>query len=84
MAFVHGRRDSPGHRHLQKGFDRVMMVIDKLDDEELLRPGVFAWAGKWPIARWISINTARQYTTARTFIRRALREQKPNRPGANG
>lgn len=59
---------------LDSGFERVMTTIDSLDDHELLDVGVFDWAGKYPISRWISINTARQYTTARTFIRRALRE----------
>jgi len=59
---------------LERGVERVMRTIDSLDDRELLEVGVFAWAGKYPIARLISINTARQYTTARTFIRRALRE----------
>jgi hypothetical protein len=59
---------------LERGFEHVMRTIDALDDTELLGIGVFAWAGKYPISRWISINTARQYTTARTFIRRALRE----------
>ncbi len=59
---------------LERGFERVIRIIDALDDTELLGIGVFAWAGKYPISRWISINTARQYTTARTFIRRALRE----------
>ena len=59
---------------LERGFERVMHTIDVLDDTELLGVGVYAWAGKYPISRWISINTARQYTTARTFVRRALRE----------
>ena len=59
---------------LERGFERVIRTIDALDDTELLGIGVFAWAGKYAISRWISINTARQYTTARTFIRRALRE----------
>lgn len=59
---------------LDRGFERVTHTIDVLDDAELLEVGVYAWAGKYPISRWISINTARQYTTARTFVRRALRE----------
>jgi len=59
---------------LERGFERVIHTIDALDDTELLGIGVFTWAGKYPISRWISINTAWQYTTARTFIRRALRE----------
>ncbi len=59
---------------LEQGYRRVMDTIDSLDDTELLEVGVFAWAGKYPIARWISINTTRQYLTARTYIRRAIRE----------
>lgn len=59
---------------LRLGFREVLATIDDLDDRELLEPGVFEWAGKYPIGRWISLNTSRQYTTARTYIRRALRE----------
>jgi hypothetical protein len=59
---------------LEKGYAGVMQTIDSLNDRQLLEAGTFEWAGKYPISRWISINTARQYTTARTFIRRALRE----------
>lgn len=61
---------------LEQGFQRVMDTIDSLDDKELLEVGVFLWAGKYPISRWISINTTRQYLTARTYIRRALRENR--------
>ena len=61
-------------RRLDQGFERVMQAIDALDDRELLGIGAFAWAGKHPVSRWISINTARQYTTALTFIRRAVRK----------
>lgn len=61
-------------RRLRKGFERVIATIDSLDDHELLDTDAFSWAGKYPVCRWISINTARQYTTARTYIRRALRE----------
>ena len=61
---------------MERGFERVMRTIDSLDDRELLDVGVFGWAGKYPISRWISINTARQYATARTFIRRSLREHR--------
>ena len=59
---------------LEAGFERVMECVDSLSDAELLEAGAFSWAGKWPISRWISLNTARQYTTARSFIRRAIRE----------
>lgn len=57
---------------LDRGVERVLATILALDDRELLSAGVFAWAGKWPISRWLSINSARQYTTARTYVRRAL------------
>lgn len=57
---------------LELGFERVIRTIDTLGDSELLEASVFPWAGKHPISRWISINTARQYVTARTLIRRAL------------
>ncbi len=60
---------------LERGFERVIAIIDALDDRELLEVGAFDWAEKWPISRWISLNTARQYTTARTFVRRALRQR---------
>lgn len=60
---------------LERGYTLVLQVIDSLDDRELLDVGVFTWAGSYPVARWLSINTTRQYTTARTFVRRALRDQ---------
>ncbi len=63
-------------RRLEENHERVMRTIDPLDDSELLEVGVFAWAGTSPISRWLSINTARQYTTALTFLRRALRQQR--------
>ena len=59
---------------LRNGFRNTIAVIDSLDDRELLEPRMFRWAGNYPVARWLSMNTARQYTTARTFVRRALRE----------
>ena len=61
---------------LENGYTRVMATIDALDDTSLLQPGVYEWAGSYPICRWISINTARQYATARTYIRRVLRRKR--------
>ncbi|MBD3334744.1 MAG: ClbS/DfsB family four-helix bundle protein [Candidatus Eisenbacteria bacterium] len=60
-------------QRLARSVERVLGAIDILDDVELLEAGVYAWAGKWPLARWISMNTSRQYATARSFIRRAGR-----------
>jgi hypothetical protein len=61
---------------LDRGVARVLATIDALDDTELLERGRFEWAGKWSVSRWISVNTARQYQTARTFVRRALRDHR--------
>ena len=61
---------------LETGFGRVVQLVEELDDEELLEVGTFPWAGKYPIRRWISLNTVRQYTTARALVRRAKRNAK--------
>ena len=61
---------------LEQGYQRVMDTIDALDDTELLEVGVYAWAGRYPVSRWISINATRQYLTARTYVRRAIRENQ--------
>tara|TARA_R110002094_G_scaffold73708_4_gene81547 strand:- start:1788 stop:2285 length:498 start_codon:yes stop_codon:yes gene_type:complete len=53
---------------------RALATVARLQDRELLQPCVFAWAGRHPVARWISMNTATQYMSARVLIRRALRE----------
>jgi hypothetical protein len=64
---------------LDSAHERVVHTIDSLTDRELLEVGAFSWAGKHSIARWLSINTARQYTTARTMIRRAVGQHASNR-----
>ena len=61
-------------KELDQQFRRVSSAIDSLSDAELLETGQFSWAEKWPVARWISINTTRQYVTARTMIRRAVKQ----------
>ena len=58
---------------IEQSYARLLSTIDELNDHELLDVGVFKWAGTYPVSRWLSINTARQYTTARTYIRRALK-----------
>jgi len=60
---------------LDQSYRRVLTTIDGLSDKELFRKGAFEWTGTLPLFRWISINTARQYTTARSFIRRAVRDR---------
>ncbi|MEM9556198.1 MAG: ClbS/DfsB family four-helix bundle protein [Acidobacteriota bacterium] len=60
-------------RRLDAAVADVLALIDTLDDADLLEPGRYDWAGKWPLSRWLSIGTTRQYTSARTYVRKALR-----------
>jgi len=60
---------------LRRQYTRLMTTIDALDDNELLEVGAYGWAGRYPISRWLSINTVRQYQTARTYIRRVKRQR---------
>lgn len=62
-------------QRLHDGYERVMATVEALSDRQLLRSGAFDWAGKWSVARWVSVNTATQYASARTRIRRALRDR---------
>ena len=70
-------------RRLDAGYRRVLEIIDALADHGLLDTGVYRWAGKWPVCRWISINTARQYSTARTYVRR-VRRDRGGKPAGTG
>lgn len=56
---------------LRRQYRRLLATIDSLDDRELTHVGVYEWAGRYPVSRWLSVNTTRQYVTARKFIRRA-------------
>ena len=58
-------------RDLRRQYRRLLSTIDTLSDRELLQVGVYEWAGNYPVSRWLSINTARQYHTARRFVRQA-------------
>lgn len=58
---------------LSRGVIAVLDAVEQLDDRQLLEVGVFRWAGHWPVSRWVSVNTATQYVSARKLIRAALR-----------
>jgi len=59
---------------LRRQYTRLLATIDELNDCELLETGTYEWAGRYPISRWLSINTARQYQTARKYVRRVKRQ----------
>lgn len=54
---------------------KVLKLIGSLSDKELTKPGVYEWAGKWPIMRWISVGTSSQYDGARKLIRKAKKNR---------
>jgi len=60
----------------RRQYSRLLTTIDELDDDELLKAGFFEWAGTYPVSRWLSINTVRQYHTARTLISRTRRKKR--------
>lgn len=59
-------------QRLDRAYGDVLCVVDELSDRELCSVEVFGWTGKYPICRWIALSTSRQYTTARTYVRRAI------------
>ena len=57
----------------------IQEFIAELTDAELFENGHFEWAGeKWPIVKWIQVNTMAPYTSARTAIRRQIRQAESN------
>lgn len=59
---------------LKVNYYRIISAIQKLTDAELVDIEYFHQAGRYPVCRWISINSTRQYLTARTYIRKAVRQ----------
>ncbi len=53
----------------------LLQLIDTLDDRQLTETGQFAWAGKWPVMRWISVGSSSQYDGAAKQIRKALKRE---------
>ena len=51
----------------------LLRLISSLDDHQLTEVGVFEWAGKWPVMRWISVGSSSQYDGATKQIRKTLK-----------
>ena len=79
IANARPRRYNMLIKDLRQQYRRLLTTINGLTDRELLRAGVYEWAGSYPVSRWLSINTARQYQTARQYIRRALKAEERDR-----
>ncbi len=58
---------------LDDGVSRLRALIADLNDDDLLTVGVFPWAGKWPVSRWISVSATRQFETAAAMIRKTVK-----------
>ncbi|NNE65444.1 MAG: ClbS/DfsB family four-helix bundle protein [Pyrinomonadaceae bacterium] len=58
---------------LKVNYYRILSTVNAMDDAELIDVGFHKQAGSYSVCRWISINTTRQYMTARTYIRKAIR-----------
>jgi len=56
---------------------RLEEWVQDITDEELFEPRVRQWTGdKWPIAKWIQVNSIAPYRSARTKLRRWVKEQQ--------
>jgi hypothetical protein len=60
---------------LKQSHRKLIKLIDTLNDEEVTKINQFAWAGKWPIMRWISLGSSSQYHGAAKLIRKALKRE---------
>ena len=61
-------------RDLATAYADLQQLIKELTDRELLEVGVYSWAEKWPLARWISLSSSTQFTSAARYVRRAVKE----------
>lgn len=59
---------------LHQAHHAVLQTVHATTDVQRHNVGVFVWAGKWPLTRWISISTTTGYRSARKYIRAALRQ----------
>ncbi len=56
-------------------YQQLVVWITQLTDEDLFVPQQRLWTGeRWPMVKWIQINTIAPYQSARTKIRRWKRE----------
>ena len=60
-------------RAFDASFDEIHAVAQSLTEDELLKPGAFAWTGKHAVVTYLGANTASHYRTATKIVRRALR-----------
>jgi hypothetical protein len=52
----------------QASYKQITSVIERVPEEEMLKPGVYAWTGKLPLIAWIAGNTCEHYQWAIQMI----------------
>jgi|GEM_PF-706937 hypothetical protein len=60
-------------QRLGNAYEDVLRLIGEMDDHELCDPDAFNWTGKNGACGLINLNTARQYRTAQTYVKHALK-----------
>lgn len=61
-------------------YEEILGLASALSEEQLLRPGHFAWTGKNPLVTYLGANTASHYRFAKKVLRRWLKESTGERP----
>jgi hypothetical protein len=47
----------------------ILKMVHEQSEVQLYEIGVYAWTAKWPLGRWINVNTSSPYKSARAKIR---------------
>ena len=61
----------------EKTVTHIISIIEGLSEDDLYKIGRYRWCGtKWPLGRWVSVNTAAPYKSACAKIRQWKRLNK--------
>lgn len=64
-------------KELKAVVQEIIGWIDSLEEQDLFQRHQRKWAGeKWPIVKWIQVNTIAPYRSARTKVRRWKKENE--------
>lgn len=58
-----------------ESYAEIFSLARSLSEEEIFRPGSFAWTGKNPLVSYLGANTASHYRTASKILKRWLKSQ---------
>jgi hypothetical protein len=65
-------------------FLRIRLFIESNGEDELFIVGKRRWAGqKWPLAKWIQVNTIAPYRSARTKLRKLKKSNRSANSNVN-